>query len=67
MSKCLGCHHNLDRGYLFCSFTCAALCGYYNVKTGWTKLPKNITQKEIDKFLNNPPIRGNYPDKDKHL
>ena len=67
MNKCLACHHKIEEPYLFCSYTCAALCGYFNVRTGWKKKPEEITQEEKDKFLNNPPIRSDYPDKDKYL
>jgi hypothetical protein len=65
MGKCLGCHNKLEDKYTFCSITCACLCGYFNVRTGWLKDPSKITQEEKDTFLNNPPVRGNYPDHDK--
>jgi hypothetical protein len=67
MNKCLGCHNKLKNPYHFCSITCACLCGYFNVNKGWIKDPSKITQEEIDNFLNNPPVRGNYPNKDKGL
>ena len=67
MNRCLACHHKLEKPYLFCSFTCACICGYYSVTKGWIKDPSKITQEEINKFLNNPPLRGDYPDKEKYL
>lgn len=68
MRKCLGCHNTIhSKGYNFCSYTCACLTGYFNVKTGWLKDPSQITQEEIDNLLNNPPVRGNYPDKEKYV
>jgi hypothetical protein len=66
MGKCLGCHNKLEDKYTFCSITCACLCGYFNVRTGWLKEPSQITQEEKDTFLNNPPVRGNYPDHNKN-
>jgi hypothetical protein len=65
MNKCLGCHNEIERPYNFCSYTCACLCGYYDVKKGWIKNPSEINQEIQYSFLNNPPVRGNYPDKDK--
>lgn len=68
MSRCLACHNTITKGYYFCSITCACLCGYIHVrKDGAKKDITKITQEEIDAFLNNPPLRGDYPDKDKHL
>jgi len=65
MNKCLGCQNELKEGYRFCSITCACYCGYFDVRKGWIKDPSKITQEEINNFLNNPPVRGNYPDKNK--
>jgi hypothetical protein len=57
MSKCLGCFHTIEDGLIFCSITCACLCGYFSVTNGWIKDPSKITKEERDKFLNNDPIR----------
>ena len=65
MNKCLGCHNKIEHGFILCSLTCAALCGFYSVRTGWLKEPSQITQEEKDNLLNNPPVRGNYPDRNK--
>jgi len=67
MGKCLGCRHTIEDRYNFCSYTCACLCGYFSVRKGWIKDPSKITKKEKEEFLNNPPVRGNYPDPEKHL
>ena len=68
MNKCLACHRQIDDGLYFCSITCACLCGYMHVRNdGPRKDISKITQEEIDEFLNNPPIRDDYPDKDKYL
>ena len=65
-NRCLGCHHPIIGPYMFCSITCACLCGYFDVKKGWIKDPSKITEKEKEKFFNKPAIRCNYPDKDKY-
>lgn len=57
MSKCLGCHTNLEDKYNFCSYTCACLCGYYSVTKGELKDMGNIPQEVKDGFLNNHPRR----------
>lgn len=59
-NKCLGCLNPLEEGFLFCSITCACLCGYMHVRADG---PKRDPQELIDnpklkeKFLNNPPLR----------
>ena len=65
MGKCLGCHHKIEDIYNFCSYTCAALCGYFDVKKGWIKSPANLSKKDKDEFLNNDPVR--VYDKEKYL
>ena len=68
MSKCLACHRKIEDGYYFCSIICACLCGYMHVRAdGPRKDISKITQEEIDEFLNNPPIRGDYPSKKDYL
>ena len=57
ISKCLGCHMNLEDKYHFCSITCACLCGYYSVTKGQLKDMADITQEDKDEFLNNTPRR----------
>ena len=57
MGKCLACHHTIEDKYYFCSFTCACLCGYYNVQKGWIKDPSKMTKEEKDIFLKNDPLR----------
>ncbi len=65
--KCLGCHNPIEEDYFFCSLTCMILCGFMSCRTDQPK--RNVKELEnqsvIDGFLNNPPVRGNYPDKDK--
>lgn len=56
-NQCLGCHRKLEDKYIFCSFTCACLCGYFSVTKGWIKKPSEITDEEKEKFLNNDPLR----------
>ena len=68
--KCLGCHRKIEKEYFFCSITCACLAGFMAVRTDikperdWSELEN---QEFIDEFLNNSPVRGDYPDKDKYL
>jgi len=69
MNKCLGCHNKLEEGYYFCSITCMCLCGFMHVRSdGPRRDVKELESKEVrNEFLNNPPRRGNYPDKEKYL
>lgn len=66
MSKCLGCHMNMEGEYYFCSITCACLCGYMHVRTdGKKRCMEELKDKKIrDKFLNNPPLRERPTKKD---
>jgi hypothetical protein len=66
--KCLACHNKIEEDYFFCSITCMCMCGFMNVRTDIK--PKRTIEELNDlavirAFLNNPPVRGNYPDKDK--
>ena len=65
--KCLACHNPIEEEYFFCSITCMCLCGFMNVRTDQPRrdIKELENQEVVDSFLNNPPIRGNYPDKDK--
>jgi hypothetical protein len=66
--KCLACHNKIEEDYFFCSITCMCLCGFMNVRSDikpLRELKELENQEVIDEFLNNSPVRGNYPDKDK--
>jgi ribosomal protein S26 len=67
--KCLGCHNKIEEEYFFCSITCACLCGFMHVRSDGEKrdMKELENQEVVDSFLNNPPIRGDYPDKERYL
>ena len=67
--KCLSCHRSLEEEYYFCSLTCMILCGFMSVRTDHPKRDvKELENEDVrNEFLNNPPLRGNYPDKEKYL
>ena len=67
--RCLGCHRNLEEDYFFCSLTCMILCGFMSARTNQPRrdVKELENQEVVDSFLNNPPLRGNYPDKEKFL
>ena len=67
--RCLACHNTIEEEYFFCSHTCMILCGFTSARTAQPKRDvKELEEQEvIDSFLNNPPVRGNYPDKEKFL
>ena len=58
--KCLACHMNLEKPYLFCSITCMCLAGYMHVRSDKQhKDPKElIDNPELrKKLLSQPPLR----------
>jgi hypothetical protein len=48
--KCLGCHIDLEKPYLFCSITCAVLAGYMSIKT-------NRPHKDMEDLKENRALR----------
>lgn len=59
--KCLSCHMNLEKPFLFCSITCMCLAGYMSVRANrpCKDVQELVDNSELRKtFLSNKPLRG---------
>jgi len=65
--KCLACHMELEKPYMFCSITCMCLAGYMHVRTDG---PRKDPQELLDnpelrkKLLEQPPLRERPTNRD---
>jgi hypothetical protein len=44
-TKCKECNRTIEEPYIFCSYECACYAGYFSVRKGWIKDPKELKNK----------------------